>query len=496
PGVYVYHTYPSPFETDHQIFVKGAAELTSKEDQGKVYDLRFGKGKGLFYLIGGPSYQDLNSHVEEVLKQKPENLLNRTIADWHTFSGTRSQFDKLISNQNANKTELLKAVDDVSVLLKTQQGREGGVLAGHYYHLAYVRDEYGVSRALLALGYVEQARKILQFYYDLWRQYGHISNAQAIGVPGIFHRHENDEVEITGYILIQAFDYFGKTKNQKFIKEMMPFLEWCWEAQKKNLVDNMLPFNGDETYIAGGMIPRKVLNDGSSEATLLFIEGGRKFISFIERLKCKDREWILKNKGILDTTVEHYRENFMRDGKLLVNNPRRAVLCNYPETRYGVCLYPGHGGYQGLLNHYKGYMYFCQECSQKPTNQIKLEEPEEFFLPSSYLMPIYIGSTLFSKDEKEGMLKELIKLYQKTGKITINQQDERLLGYDYGLFLYALTEFNHPLAGEIYRKMMDLRDGSGAWVEYYNGKEPSGCRYRPWESGINIEAAIHYVGRH
>jgi hypothetical protein len=33
----------------------------------------------------------------------------------------------------------------------------------------------------------------------------------------------------------------------------------------------------------------------------------------------------------------------------------------------------------------------------------------------------------------------------------------------------------------------------GAWVEYYKDGNPQGCRYRPWESAINIEAIIEYA---
>jgi len=493
PGVFVYHTYPNPFEINHQVLSKGTANLIPQEENKSEYLLEFGKGQGLFYLAGGPSFPELNDHIQNVLNQSAGSLLTQTRNDWHSFISRKLNYSESISDNNPDKKELLQAIDDVSVLLKTQQGKDGGVLAGHYYHLAYIRDEYGVSRAFLALGYDDQARQILNFYYDLWKQFGHISNAQATGIPGIFHRHENDEVEITGYLLIQAFDYFEKTKNKEFLNLIMPFLEWCWEVQKKNLVDNMLPFNGDETYIAGGMVSRKVLNDGSSEATLLFIEGGRQFLAYAERTNFKKRQWLFQNSEILDKVAEHYRENFIKDGRLLVNNPKRAELCTFPEYRYGVCLYPGHGGYQGILKHFNGSLYFCKACYGKAGIQPEPEVPEEFFLPSVYLMPIYIGSTLFSGQEKENMLNELVSLYKKSGQITLNQHDIRLLGYDYGLFLYALTEFDHPLAGEIYRKMMDLRDETGTWCEYYQDGVPSGCRYRPWESGINLEAAIHYV---
>jgi len=32
-------------------------------------------------------------------------------------------------------------------------------------------------------------------------------------------------------------------------------------------------------------------------------------------------------------------------------------------------------------------------------------------------------------------------------------------------------------------------------VEYYADHQPRGTRCRPWESGINIEALLHYARR-
>ena len=43
--------------------------------------------------------------------------------------------------------------------------------------------------------------------------------------------------------------------------------------------------------------------------------------------------------------------------------------------------------------------------------------------------------------------------------------------------------------------MMSVVDATGAWVEYYEDYKPRSTRYRPWESGINLDAALKYVGR-
>ena len=41
-------------------------------------------------------------------------------------------------------------------------------------------------------------------------------------------------------------------------------------------------------------------------------------------------------------------------------------------------------------------------------------------------------------------------------------------------------------------EVLEQADGTGGWSEYYYGKRPAGTRYRPWESGINLEAVLEY----
>jgi hypothetical protein len=161
-----------------------------------------------------------------------------------------------------------------------------------------------------------------------------------------------------------------------------------------------------------------------------------------------------------------------------------------------MCLNPHHnagwGGYHTVLQHFKGSLYFCKACMGHDNSDIESPKPETIFMPSAYLFPIYIDAKFFTPAEKEAMLKEIIDLYKSTGKITLSK-DDKVTGLDYGMFLYALVTFNHPLKDEVYKKMMSLRDEAGAWVEYYSDGKPMGCRCRPWESAINMEAAIKYA---
>lgn len=489
PGVPFYSSYKAPSGYLYEVFTTGSATLVPGADGGKSWVLNVTPGDGALYVVAGPTERRLAENSAAIASASPESLQKASAKSWKKYAAKRHRFKA--SNLPADRRdEFFRAVDDIGVLIRSQQGREGGVLAGIVYHMGYVRDQYGVSRALLALGHSDEARGILEFYHNVWKDYGYIQNAQAIGYPGIFHRHENDETEITGYLVVQAFDYFRKTNDAAFLERILPMLEWATQAQQRNLIDGMLPFNGDETYIAGGVVPRKVMYHGSAEATLLFIEGSSRLLDFVRARSLWDEDRIASLERDVRQCSDRYRDNFYRDGKLFINNPQREAKVSYPATRPGVCLHPDHFDYFTETYHFKGCLYFCEDCMRKDNSRVELPPVERFSIPSAYLFPIYINAQLLSDSEKRALLDEVVALYRKTGKIS---SQDRILGYDFGMFLYALADCGDPLAPEVYDRMMALRDDSGAWVEYYVDGQASGCRCRPWESGINIEAAIKYA---
>ena len=226
------------------------------------------------------------------------------------------------------------------------------------------------------------------------------------------------------------------------------------------------------------------------QIVVLFIEGGNKLLDFVSSRGLWSDEKTDSLRKDIDTCTSLYRSNFFVDGRFYLNNPEREEGIEYPETRPGVCLYPGYLEHYLETYHYKGPLYFCKDCMERDMSEIEIPEPQRYSIPSAFLFPFYIDASLFTEEEKENLLQEVIDLYLKTGKIS---SQDRILGYDYGMFLYALARTGNPLAGEVYRKMMDMRDETGAWVEYYVDGVPNGCPCRPWESGINIEAALEYA---
>ena len=500
PGAYIYAKYPMPLHSYYQLLIRGECKYET-EDNGEF--ILCNKGKSTFYIMGGQSYKECITNTAEILNKNRLEVFNETQDWWHRFAQRRKEFafadlrllvvpeETALQSDMLDKVELpeLKdVIDSISVVIKSQQGLEGGVLAGHFYHLGYVRDQYGVSRCLLKLGYYEEARIMLDSYFRIWKKYGRIHNAHGIGVDNVFHVHENDNVEITGYLIIQAFDYIRESRCEEYITEIFPMLEWAWEAQKKHLVKGMLPFNGDETYVAGGILPRDTLNDGSAEATLLFIEGGKRLLNWIEENGKWDKTKLDENKRLLAQTIGSYRSNFFKDGILITNNPDRKTGIALPLFRHGVC--EGCGTF-GWTEKNKNDRYVCPDCYSH--NELKEIESKVFRLKSVSLLPLYIGSDMFSKEEIYKIVDEVINSFKKTGKLPSSPEGDIAVGYDYGFLLYNLVKLKHPYAFKIYVVMMAALDSTCAWVEYYRNGVPAGNRYRPWESGINIESAILFL---
>ena len=500
PGAFYYGRYPFPRPVCYRLAWRGAVHARGLED-GRL-ELTCEAGESWLLIAGGPEYPQVVEHIEALLDAVPtgadgEARLEATRAYWRAFTAERTPWEKKLPKKTPQRARLLQAIDDVAVLIKTQQSNEGGVLAGHNYHMCYVRDQYGTSRGLLAMGHVAEARKILAFYWDIWQRYGRIYNAQAAGLEGSFHIHENDEVEITGYLIRQAFDLFNRDGDETFLNQIFPMLAWAWEAQKRHLIGGMLPFNGDETYVAGGILPRSALNDGSAEATLLFAEVGKSFLGLASRQPGWGSGRFAMELGWLAEVIALYRYNFWVDGQLVANHPARAAEPGgSPRFRHGVCercMDEGHFQAIGWTERSASGRYLCPRCLAE--GPYEPAQPRRYFLQSVSLTPLYFGSKIFSHQELRPVVDAILDAYHRTGCLPSRPDDERgvAVGYDYGFLLYALTELKHPAALELYEKTLSLVDSTGAWVEYYINHQPSGTRCRPWESAINLEALLHYA---
>jgi len=350
----------------------------------------------------------------------------------------------------------------------------------------------------------------LDFYYNIWRKYGVIHNAQASGVQGIFHLAENDEVEITGYVILQAFDLLDKSGDDQFVKRIFPMLEWCWEVQKKHLVRGMLSFNGDETYVAGGFLPRFAINDGSAEATFLFIVGGEKLLQWVNNHKNWSPGKLENERKILLDTRNRFRDNFWINGQLITNNPERVNLTTIPRFHQGPC---ERGGPDCLVLNSKGVRSGAIWCERDQNNRYQCPAcfalgplpkvtPVSYHLISPNLVPLYIHSTLLKSEELKPMVEKVYNQYAKTGILSCNidtagnNKNKGAVGYDYGFLLNAMLETRMGNTEKVYRQTLAVADSAGIWSEYYLNNIPYLTRYRPWESALNIEALLKFANQY
>ena len=312
-----------------------------------------------------------------------------------------------------------------------------------------------------------------------------IANAQAMGVDGIFHVHENDEVEITGYLLLQAADLLECTGDTEFFRSLVPMLNWALFAQIKWLHNDMLPFNGDETYVAGGLLPRTALNHGSFEATMLFISGGRRYMDICNTLGISN-ERFADACAAIDRAAESYEKNFRRGDMYVANSIARLNGLTEPEFRHGVCM--GGDAFEWLQRVDEG-IYMCPRCAGKKTLP---PFREECSLKSTLLMDPFVRAERIAPNYMAAQTAAFIDLYAKTGSLPSRPDGDTCLGYDFGLVLFAAKTYGLN-ADKLLHDMLIIRDECGAWSEYYTGIATKGTRCRPWESGINIAGALKYL---
>lgn len=264
---------------------------------------------------------------------------------------------------------------------------------------------------------------------------------------------------------------------------MRPLALWCAEQQHRLLKKGMLPFNGDETYIAGGLLPRSAIHHGSMEATALYHAACLRMLRYADewKLDAAHRELLEGDRWRIE---ENFTRNFVGEGLLLCNNPDYCAPGEEPPMYIGVRLC-GHGFGLCLRNRFGDYV--CPACHRKLERP--LEGPDRrarYRVPAALMMPAFIGTELI-----DGRIIE--KEMRRMAEGLLRGGEGKTVGYDAGLALYALGGKDDRLRRTLTELLLSRRDAAGAWVEYYQDGLPSGTMCRPWESAINMAAILKHA---
>jgi len=485
---------PSPEELSMFIVATGNIDIS---DPLKVeFNIKFKTGKGRLILSSGKAYPETVENMEQVLKNPETFWIGQTRKYWYDFSSRRFDFTSKIPATHPLRDRILDAIDGVSTAIKCQQSTSGGVMAGHQYNMAYVRDQSGVLRGLLALGYFKDARAIIDFWIRKYSLFGNVLTADGMDNDAARLPLTNDEVEGPAHLIQNCFIYYKYTKDEEFLKKAFPMMQWAFEVQLSHIAGGMTEFSGDETYMAGGTLNCSVYQ-GSAESTLLFINGGEKLLNWVSGQGLWPAGKVEKYRQIIADAKAKYKDNFIVDGKLYANNPLREKMANLPRFRFGFCSMHSENQNTPLITWTerddKG-RYICPDCRKKAPGNRGLENSEKrYVLNSVSLVPAYIESDMFTTAEIEEIIKPGVELFKTKGSVPSNLEGIRSLGYDYGLLLYNLVKLNSPLKEDALKKMLDVLNTVGAWDEYYDNDKPYNCRTRPWESAVNVDALVEYI---
>lgn len=446
-------------------------------------------GSGNLYVCGGEHFPSAHAALSGAMRADFAALLSwQRAADTAYLIECRKNRVSIRREPPHDAEDVLSAIEDVLFAIRAQQSEQGGVMAGHAYHLAYVRDQYGVMRGLLSMGDFAGAKSILQYYLDVEQRMGAIHNAQGMGAS-IFHVHENDNTEITAYLVLSCTDYLRFTQDRIFFARCLGLCGRAMQRALGELAGGMMPFNGDETYIAGGLLPRTVIEQGSLEATALFITAAEQ----LEQI-CIAYGF---STDVLPAELHESRiaaelafdDNFARRGGYTVNAPKRETLRQQPLYRHGVC---GVCGSFGWLKGAARGCYVCPACAGKAA----AADDTEYRLSSAYLTLPYVGAQVISRPILAETVRDMLSSYRKTGRLPAAPMGTRIVGYDFGFLLYAAAVTGED-ASDLLSAALDIRDETGMWCEYYERADgrmiPSGTRCRPWESAVTMDGILTYL---
>ena len=480
----------SKSKTDKETYCRLLLTPNCEAEEGSI---TFPAGQSHLIFVGG-DYGELGTQSfascmilsESMLTADLDKIYTDFLAHWREiFNSIKVNPAALSSIPNADEL-----IESVAAALITQTSAEGGVIAGAFYHLAYGRDMYGVFRGYMALGLHAYARRMVAYMCDIYREKGFMPNASGMGMS-CSHRHENDEVEQTGYYLLELLDYAEETGDVDFLRDRMDYARYLLTAQEKHLKKGMIPFNGDETYIAGGIFPRSGIDHGSMEATALYIGSATRLLDACEKYGFMTPAEIAAHREKVTDARNRFTENFTDGDTVYINNPRRAEVGDTPAYRHGVC----HrcSLMTNLLRDREGG-YLCPNCYGKAPAPVT---STRYSTDCALWMAVFAGCTLLPESTLKAALARSVESIRESGYGATNP--DNTVGYEYGVILYTLARLLPATDLPAYRDLLDElladRVEGAVWNEYYrNGKpSPASCPYRPWESAINLCGILAYL---
>lgn len=122
----IYQVYVFPHLMYHQLLILGPASIRSDSASAGL-EITCQPGQTLHNWLGGTEYPETICAAKQVLHDGWPVMQERTIKYWQALIGHGRNFDALLPKELPERKKLLQTFDDVAVLIKAKQSREGAV---------------------------------------------------------------------------------------------------------------------------------------------------------------------------------------------------------------------------------------------------------------------------------------------------------------------------------------------------------------------------------
>ncbi|MBM4034393.1 MAG: hypothetical protein FJ291_21825 [Planctomycetes bacterium] len=427
-----------------------------------------------------PVASDAEATLAKV-KERGYGLLDDTVKHWRDYNAATTTLEA----PGPWGTRVADFIDDVKMSVQVQQfERTGAVGPMWFFSDQWIRDACGPVKSFLRTGRFDNAKRVLDYHYlasvacrkilnwlpmdvDIAKPWPPVDDWSQITMS-YADRHAN--CEVPSWIILKHHWYFRFTGDTRTIADHWGYLKRCFYGQFDNPADKLsrpdfrIPFHGDETYIYSG---GEALWGNRYDLQQNSYPGGN--------ITSADSSFELAAAG--DALVEMAKAIGKNDEAAQI----AEVAAKIREATEKYYWMPDLGMYaQGESVLFPGQL-----------NRYPMANIQANVLWSGYAKP---------SDPKavSNALRMTEYLAEDSGVFNPITGYDVTVGMLQGQCLHTLAAINHSWAEKAFHALLMI---AGDTTEFSEWMAPGpdfrtmyrANRIRPWEAGINLDAALYYL---
>lgn len=265
---------------------------------------------------------------------------------------------------------------ELSRRLLAAQSEQGGMLdVDRVSSINSVENQFYYLTALLMLGELRRARKLISYYFDIWTLNGGIGSYTYSRIPRVpFGAYAGSGG--LAFILTSVMQYYEFSGDTAFMLKFLPMIGAIAGELCKRADDGTIPFDPTSEAFVYGTLPAELSSYGSAEGTLFLYMGMSRLLEFIRATPqahaAVPRTETARYQKLVWEIEESFRRSFCsEDGVFYLNSANRF---RGSAGSFGCCQRCAQNGrdvYIGWLERTKNGLYVCPECYSDNIKQLR-----------------------------------------------------------------------------------------------------------------------------